>query len=193
MTPGKLIVITGPAAVGKSTVSRAIQAVFATKGEICMVLELDTFGRGVPREWVSIGTHRGANSELGFDYVRTEAGSMGLALGDDGRRVLIAFHRSVAAVASSGMNAVCETIVYDEDDWRDWSEALHNIPVCWVRLCAPVEVLDEREKADRSRVFQGLARGMSARKRVGTYDIEADTSTETANSIVQRIIAKLGS
>jgi chloramphenicol 3-O phosphotransferase len=192
MAPGKLIVITGPAAVGKSTVSRAIQAVFATKGQICMLLELDTFGRGVPRDWVAIGTQRGANSERGFDYVRTGAGSIALALGDDGRRVLTAFHRSVAAVVSSGMNAVCETIVYDEDDWRDWSEALHNIPVCWVKLGAPVEVLEAREKADRSRVFQGLAKGMSARKPVGTYDIEADTSIENVNAIVQRIVAALG-
>ncbi len=187
----KLVIITGPAAAGKSTVARAVQAAFADRGELCMVLELDTFGRGVPRDWVAMGTHRGAKAERGFDYVRGEDGSIGLVLGEDGRRVLSAFHRSVAAVVAGGMNVVCETIVYDEDDWRDWTAALAGIAACWVKLGAPLDVLEAREAADRSRVFQGLARGMRARSSVGNYDIEADTSAETTKAIARRIAAAL--
>ena len=192
MTPGRLVVITGPVAAGKSTLSRALQEVFAAKGEMCLGLELDTFGRGVPRDWIAMGTHRGINAQSGFDYVRTSTDMVQLALGTDGRRVLRAFHRSVAAVVNSGLHAVCETIVYDDDDWRDWLEALHGIPACWVRLSAPLDVLEGREKADRPRFLQGLAKGMTARMSVGSFDIEADTSAETAGAIAQRIIATLG-
>ncbi len=187
MTNGKLIVVTGPAAVGKSTVAKGLQAEFANRGELWLVMELDQFGRGLPRDWVSVGSHDGRYSLHGFSYQRAHDNSIDLVLGSDGRRVLKAFHRSIAAVASAGTNVICETIVYDEDDWSDWLEAVVGISTTWVRLSASLAILEEREKADRSRVFQGLARGMSARSVVGTFDIEADTSNEEASAIVSRI------
>src|SRR5262249_4187051 len=123
-------------------------------------------------------------------YARGPDGGVDLTLGTDGRRVLTAFHRSVAAVVESGVNVICETIVHDKEDWRDWSDALANISVRWVRVNAPVDVLESRE-GDRPRPAQGLARGMSARKVVGHYDIEVDTGTETTAAIVDRIIEML--
>ncbi len=187
MADGKLIAITGPAASGKSTLTRAVQAEFTRRGELCLILELDVFGRGVPRDWVAFSERRGAQAGRGFSYDRGADGSVALTLGPDGRRVLAAFHRAVAASVRSGMTVVCETIVYDEDDWRDWCEALGGIDACWVRLSAPVAALEAREQADRSRVFQGLARGMSARPSVGRYMIEADTSVEGAEAIAAQI------
>ena len=187
--PGGLIAITGPAAAGKSTVARTVQAELARRGELWIVHELDLFGRGLSREWVALGAHRGAHAHRGFVYARAVDGSIALELGADGRRVLAAFHRSVAAVARSGVGVVCETIVYDDEDWRDWCEALEGVSSCWVRLGAPLATLEERERADRTRVFQGLARGMSARTPVGTFDVEADTGSEEVAAIAGRILA----
>ena len=166
-----------------------MQAELARRGELWLVLELDLFGRGLSRDWIAMGTHRGAHAERGFVYARAADGSIGLELGPDGRRVLAAFHRSVAAAARSGVGVVCETIVYDEEDWRDWGEALDGVSSCWVRLGAPLATLEERERADRSRLFQGLARGMSARVPVGRFDVEADTASEPAAAIAARILA----
>jgi len=187
MTHGKLIVVTGPAAVGKSTVAKGLQAEFANKGQLWLVMELDHFGRGLPRDWVSLGTHQGLYGVSGFTYRRADDNSIELVLGSDGRHVLKAFHRSIAAVARAGLNVICEAIVYDDDDWNDWLEAVADVSTTWVRLSASLAVLEDRERADRSRVFQGLARGMSARKTVGTFDIEVDTSIEEASAIVRRI------
>lgn len=191
MTIGKLAAITGPAATGKSTIARGLQSKYARDGEFWLVSELDLFGRGLSRQWIALGDHRGRQADRGFIYARGDDGSIALTLGPDGRRMLAAFHRSVAAVARSGVNVICETIVYDDADWNDWTEALDGIPACWVRLGAPPAVLEEREKADRTRVFQGLAQGMAARKPVGHYAIEADTSVETADAIIQRIATAL--
>ena len=185
----KLIAITGPAAVGKSTVAKGLQAVFARNGDLWLVIELDAFGRSLPRDWIALGAHIGRNAERGYAYTRAIDGRIELALGPDGRRVLRAFHRSVAAVVRSGVNVICETIVFDDEDWSDWSESLNSIPVCWVRLSAPVTILEAREKADRSPIFQGLARGMSSKTPVGVFDLEADTAIEDATAIVQRIVA----
>lgn len=192
MSDGKVIAITGPAAAGKSTLARALQGELARSGELWLVHELDLFGRGVSRDWIGVGDRRGRLCDRGFAYAPAEDGSIRLTLGDDARRVLAAFHRSVSAVARSGLPVICETIVYDEDDWRDWELALDGIHVCWVKLAAPIAALEERERADRTRVFQGLARGMSARKPVGRYDVEADTSAESVAAIVLRVLSRLG-
>jgi chloramphenicol 3-O phosphotransferase len=192
MTETRLIAITGPAAAGKSTVARAVQAALARRGELWLVLELDLFGRGLSRDWVAMGPHRGAHAERGFVYARAADGSIALELGPDGRRVLAAFHRSVAAAARSGIGVVCETIVYDAEDWRDWCDALEGVASCWVRLGAPLATLEDRERADRTRVFQGLARGMSARPQVGRFDVEADTASERPEAIAELVLAAAG-
>lgn len=191
MKLGELVVVTGPATVGKSTVAKALQSEGVAHGALWLAVEIDVFARALPRDWISVDTHAGRYAEHGFVYARADDGSIQLTLGSDGRRVLSAFHRSVAAIVRSGVSVVCETIVYDDDDWTDWSEALNGIVPCWVRLSAPIAILEGREKADRSRVFQGLAQGMAARRPVGRYDIEADTSTETVSAIVGRIINAL--
>jgi hypothetical protein len=58
-----------------------------------------------------------------------------------------------------------------------------------VKLGAPVAVLEAREASERLAVFQGLARGMVARGTPGAFDVEADTSLEGAEAIVQRIVS----
>ena len=145
------------------------------------------FARALPCDWIAIGDRVGRYAERGFVYSRADDGSIELTLGSDARRVLAAFHRSVAAIVKSGINVVCETIVYDADDWNDWAAALTGIVPCWVKLSAPLAVLERRE-TDRSPLFQGLARAMAARNPVGKYAVEADTSTETANEIVERVL-----
>ncbi len=177
MKPGKLVAITGPAAVGKSTVAKALLADLTGDGDLWLLMELDVFARALPRDWIAWGERVGRRSELGFTYGREADGSVGLTLGADGRQMLAAFHRSVAAVVRSGMDVICETVVHDEGDWADWQAALDGIEVCWVRLTAPVARLEERERAERP----------SARPLVGVSDIEADTDVDDAQAIARRI------
>jgi len=190
MTKADFIAITGPAAAGKSTIAKALQAELIRRGELWHVMELDVFARGLPREWIKWGTHLGEFAERGFVYARGADGRVDLTLGADGRRVLAAFHRSVAAVVKSGINVICETIVYDDEDWRDWTAALTDISARWVKLSAPIDVLEGRE-VERPRPAQGLARGMAARQPVGEYDVEGDTGVEAVGAIVGRIVAVL--
>jgi len=192
MSGTRVIAITGPAAVGKSALSKALQAELGRNGELWLVMELDTFARGLSRDWIAVGNRQGRYAERGFTYARAEDGRIDLSIGIDGRKVLAAFHRSVAAIAHAGTGVICETIVYDDTDWRDWSEALRDVATCWVKLRAPLVVLEARERADSTRVLQGLARGMSARSPVGKYDVEADTNAESVDAIAQRIIASAG-
>ena len=93
MTVGKLVLVTGPAAVGKSTVAKALQSELVRSGELWLTVELDTFARALPREWVSLGTHQGQYAGLGFTYARSKDDRMRLRPGSDGRRLFSAFHR----------------------------------------------------------------------------------------------------
>jgi len=186
----RLIAITGPAAVGKSTLARALQSELGRNGELWLVLELDVFARGLSREWIGMGRkRRGAYADAGFVYTRDPDGSVGLTIGVDGRRMLSAFHRSIESVVRSGVNVIAETIVHDTADWEDWRDALGDVQTTWVRLFAPLDLLQVREHADETRVFKGLAQGMMSRPAVGRYDVDADTSAETLDAIVGRVVA----
>jgi len=188
---GRLIIVSGPAAAGKSTLVRSLQARFSREGEHWLILELDSFGRGVPPDWIALGKHTGRSADKGFIYGPVASGGLDFTVGADGRRVLAAFHRAVAAVVASGMDVLCESIVYDDADYRDWLVALGETKATWVRLSASIELLEERERGDRSRVFQGLARGMSARPTIGTYDLEGDSGTQSVDELVERTIESL--
>ena len=192
MAIGNLIVVTGPAAVGKSTVTKALQKELTRGNELWLVIELDVFARGLPRPWIAWGEYRGRNAAQGFVYARRPDGSLELELGVDGRRVLAAFHRSVAAVVASGVSVICETVVYDAADWDDWSATLNGLQPCWVRLSAPLSVLAARE-SEREEAARGLGRGMAARPAVGKYDVEADTGSEPTAAIVARTIESMRS
>jgi chloramphenicol 3-O-phosphotransferase len=187
MSGGRVVGITGPAAAGKSTVAKALQAELVRDGELWLVVELDTFGRSLPREWISLGEREGRHADLGFIYSRGDDGGIELRLGADARRVLHAFHGAVAAMAKSDVNVICETILYDDADWADWLDALGDTRMCWVKLSAPLATLESREKADRNAAFLGLAKGMSARPSVGDFNILADTEAEEIGAIVERI------
>jgi chloramphenicol 3-O-phosphotransferase len=185
-----LVVITGPAATGKSTLARALQADLARRGELWLLTELDAFGRGLPREWIAWEGRRGRFADLGFSYDRNSEGAVSLNLGPDGRRVMAAFHRSVAAIAGAGVNVICEAIVQDMEDWADWNAALSGLAPIWVRLHTPVATLEAREQS-RGGAVRGLGRGMSARAHIGTYDVEADTSEVTPEDLANRIAEML--
>ena len=185
----RLIAITGPAAVGKSTVARGLQAALSRDGELWLLMQLDDFGRSLSRHWIAVGDQRGRYAERGFTYAADASGAIGLALGPDARRVLAAFHRAVAAVVRSGVDVVCETIVHDNEDWTDWTAALDGLPVFWVRLTAPIDALEARERDRQGPLARGLARGMASGRLVGRVDLEADTLAEDARAIVARITA----
>jgi chloramphenicol 3-O-phosphotransferase len=131
MEPGTVVLITGPAAVGKSTVARGLQAELGRNGALWLVLELDVFARALSRDWIAAGGREGRFAGRGFIYRRTDDGSIDLVLGAEGRRVLTAFHRSVAAIARSGVDLICETIIYDDADREDWSSALAGLSTTW--------------------------------------------------------------
>lgn len=182
------MVVTGPAVVGKSTIVKALQSALTQQGELWLAIELDTFARSLPRRWLSWGEHQGRYARQGFTYARNDDGRVDLTLGNDGRRVLAAFHRSVAAVVTSGVGVICEAIVHDDEDWRDWIAALGGVSAFWIRLTATLEVLEAREMATRSAVSQGLARGMATRQLAGQYDIEIDTGVEGVDVAIPRIV-----
>jgi chloramphenicol 3-O phosphotransferase len=186
-----VVIFGGPPASGKSTISRRLQTELSRAGELWVVLNFDLFALSMPRAWFSAGKHQGQFAEKGYSFRQTDNGTT-RSSGVDARRLHAAFHRSVAAVAHSGLNVICETTVLDEADHADWVAALSGLSVFWIGLHAPLAVLEARERADATRAVQGLARGM-AREDVWApeYDVEIDTSLEELEAVVRRLAARV--
>ncbi len=191
MKSGNLIVITGPAAVGKSLVAKTLQSKLSGNGSLWLLVQIDSFAKSLYRDWFKFDTNHSPYAERGFEFKRDNDGGLRRIIGSDGRLILSAFHRSVAAIVNSGVSVVCETIVCDDDDWRDWSEVLDGIQAFWVKLSAPLTILEARKKAERPPMLHGLAQGNLEEKPVGQYNLELDTSTDTVDTIVELIINEL--
>ena len=187
---GAIVVITGAAATGKSTVAAALQAKLSAQGSLWLYSGIDSFAQSLRRDWASFEGRGGPFAERGFVYSRGKDGALSLTLGADGRRVMNAFHKSIAAIARSGINVVCEAVIYDAEDWGDWVETLEPFSTCWVKLSAPLAVLEDREK-DRPQEVRGLARGMMSTQGVGRFDVECDTSIDTLEEVVGKILESM--
>jgi chloramphenicol 3-O-phosphotransferase len=185
---GRAVLIAGPPAAGKSTIAKGLQAELVKGGELWLVVEFDNFARSMPIDWISFKAHRGKFADRGFAYEPRDERGLELIAGADARRVQKSFHRAVAALAMSGVNVICAAVVLDQADWDDWLSALARVPFVSVGLTASLETLETRERADRSRLFQGLARGiLSSGDARGSYDLEIDTAANEPEAIVRQL------
>jgi chloramphenicol 3-O phosphotransferase len=187
--PGKVILIIGTSSVGKTSTVRELQNLLP---EHYLALGIDTFFHMVSPRWGG-----GENTPLsvdGFRYVRTTVDQLPhtrIAYGDVGRRVLRGMHRAVAALAVCGNNVLVDEMLLDREVLDDWGVALHELPVCVIRLRAAIIALEKRE-SQRGQVA-GLARGHNDDNMIAVYDLDLDTTTQSPPDVAQTIAWYLAS
>ena len=113
-----------------------------------------------------------------------EAVSEGLAMNR-------ALHGTVAVLAKNGWDVILEHVLVNRLYLKDCIEQLGELPVLFVGVLCPLEVLERRERARGDRTI-GIAREQIERVHAhGVYDIEVDTSlhdpVECALQIQQRL------
>ncbi|MDC5857462.1 chloramphenicol phosphotransferase CPT family protein [Vibrio europaeus] len=103
------------------------------------------------------------------------------------------FHESAAAIARAGNNVIVDYVL-QQPEWLDACvKAFEGLPVLFVGVHCPLEVLEAREvsRGDRK---QGAARFQFNRVHSHrTYDLELDTSSLSVEACVSEIIAYIES
>lgn len=127
----------------------------------------------------------------GFFFDRDERGLVRLNFGRIGLACLKAHHRSVAAMARSGIDLICDEVVLTDELRRDWLEVLSGVNTAFIGVHCSLEELELREIGRGDRVI-GQARGQFGLVHLEMrYDIEVDSSKKAPDKLAREIISQL--
>ena len=184
---GRVVVLNGTTSAGKSTLAAALQAELVEHGQCWIVLGIDDFLAKLPAPWVGFfeeGVH--ARDGIRFEQVGS---AITIHLGPVGRALLAGYRDAVVAVVRQGMDVIVDEVVLDEAAWVQWEAGFAGLDAFWVRVEAPPEVYEERERARADRLT-GQARSQAAFvHRYPRYDLVVDTSTSTPAELAAEVLA----
>lgn len=178
----RVIVLNGVSSAGKSSLAKAIQA---QANSTFLHVEMDAFisflpdGHELRPEWFKL------------DMIETEHGKLAtISNGPRGEALLGVMRRFVVQAANSGLNLVVDEVCHAREI-SDYRAGLRDHKVQFVKVSAPIDIIEEREKARGDRLI-GLAREQSAHLHDGIdYDLEMDTSELAPVDCAQRVLERL--
>lgn len=184
---GHLIAVVGTSSVGKSSVAAELQPLLP---DPYLVVGIDLFLNMFPHHWA--GNPRGPGT--GFWYEETVdadgAPRTRIRYGEAGDRLLAGMRAAVRAMLDGGNDIILDEMPLDDSILPAWKRELTGYPTWWIRLTAPLAVVEERE-AHRTHGQQlGNARGHFD---VGTdqvYDLHVDVATALPNDLAVEIAAR---
>ncbi|MFE5162718.1 AAA family ATPase [Streptomyces sp. NPDC056697] len=186
--PGQAIVLTGTSGAGKSSTATELQKVLP---EPFLALGLDTFFGTLPHRWTS----EGENSGEGFSYIRDTDHEgrtrLRIGYGPVGARLLAGMRRAVASLLSEGNNVIVDEMPIDTTVVPAWRTALAGHHVLWVRVSAPLAVLESREAERFPEKFRGLSRGHYDICDPEDFDLVLDSSGLGRRERAERVAAAL--
>lgn len=113
-----------------------------------------------------------------------------IANGPRGARLLKVMRQFVVNAAQEGLDMVVDEVCH-ASDIAEYRSGLAQHSTLFVKVDAPLEELERREKARGDRLI-GLAREQSGHLHGGIdYDLEVDTSAEDTATLVIRILGAL--
>lgn len=170
----QVIVLNGGSSSGKSGIVRCLQAELPTPW---LAAAIDAFVDSLPASLRSAGE--------GIEF----AADGGVTVGEEFRRLEVAWREGVAAMARAGANVIVDDVFLGGPASREgWRKALTGLNVLWVGVHCEGAVAEARgiARGDRPR---GMAAAQAETVHRGvTYDLEVDT-THTECLTVARAIA----
>lgn len=169
MEPRPLVIIlNGIGSVGKSATAKALQAI-ATRPFLHVAM--DAFLGMLPEKLF------GDPEGLVFEPAQSDGKPViAIRSGPVLRRAMRGMRHAVAALAGQGNHLIVDEVMIDSGAVQDYRDLLRAFDLRLVGLFAPLEVLEERERARGDRQI-GLARWQYGRVHQGiTYDLQVDTS-----------------
>jgi len=183
---GRVIILNGPSAAGKSSIIRAFQA---KKVEPWLGIGIDNFFIGVLPSKFYLEDKPEHHVVMRGVATEDEQGKLfTLSIGEQGQKIIRGMHGAIAAYACVGNNVIVDYIMYDPTWHAHLMASLSGIPVITVGINASLPVIEEREKS-RATSPQGHARSMYTTVHFGwDYDLMIDTDEITPDEIADKII-----
>ncbi|GAA4714868.1 chloramphenicol 3-O phosphotransferase [Promicromonospora umidemergens] len=183
---GRLIALCGTSSVGKSTVAGLLQELLPHPH---LVVGLDHFFSMFPHHWA--GHPRGPGS--GFWYEDTTDSDGGqrtrIRYGEAGERLLTGMRAAVVAMLDHGNDVILDEMPINDSIIPAWKRDLGARPSLWVRLVAPLDVVEAREASRERGKHPGNARGHFASGVSEAYDLTIDTSTAPPRRLAEGLAA----
>jgi chloramphenicol 3-O phosphotransferase len=173
-----VLYLNGTSSAGKSSIARALCDQLQ---DLYLHVQLDVFMQMVPLH--------GWEREGGMDMTLPQQ-DQGLlvAFGPLCQTLFSGFHRSLAALASTGNNLIVDDVLLERRWLQEAIEALASHEVCFVGVRCPVDIGEARERARADRMV-GTARGQYDQVHAhGIYDVEVDTSILTPEACADQIL-----
>ena len=179
----RVIILNGIGSVGKSSTARALQKLSI---EPILHVQGDAFLDMIPPQmW---------GHQDGIIFEQLDLGdlkSVEIVTGSFLARLMNGMRASVAALAGTGNSCIVDDVMLTPDDQRAYQAMITDVPLQFVGLHAPMEVLEMREQQRGDRLI-GLARWQYERVHHGIhYDFEIDTSESTPNECAKAIASAL--
>jgi chloramphenicol 3-O-phosphotransferase len=165
--PGTILIVTGTTGSGKTTTCKQ----FVAQAEaLWLHFGIDLFlGTIVPRKFVDGGPRDHEGVHMAAVDVADPDGARHLVLGELGWGMIAAFHRMVAAAARAGQNVALDHITsLDPAILQDCLRTLHGLPVFFVALRPPAEILPLRIDSRLEAVAEILGREHAQRNNANT-------------------------
>ena len=170
---GQVILLNGPSSAGKSSLSRALQALLLEEhGQHSLVLSMDQLLRAATG---------GQESVLA-------------ALDKTGLPLIETFHAAIAAAARAGAWVIADHVIGESPRWvDDLFHRLHGLPVLAVQVeCAPQELRRrELHRRDRSPDWPHAARQARQIHAALRADVRVDTTRTTPRQCAACVLAVL--
>ena len=186
---GSVIILNGPSTAGKSSIQREFQKI--TMPDLCIKVGIDSlfdlpmpdikpenmhfWQKANPIRWITNTTDEHQNAIIT------------LFTGEQGEKVAYGMNNAIAGYAKAGCNVIVDYIAYKKEWVDDLRAKLSDTKTFWVKVDAPLSVLEEREVA-RGTSPKGHARSHHSTVHWDlAYDLVVDSSLESAEAIAQKI------
>ncbi|MCP2262782.1 chloramphenicol phosphotransferase CPT family protein [Promicromonospora thailandica] len=188
------LVVNGPSAAGKSTLTTAIQ----DRSEVPLLrFGLDELFRMVPEHWGG-GLPGARHSGRGFRYenVAGHDGVRRICTGPDGRRMLSAMNAAIVAMLEAGQGVVVDGQAFEPEANRDLETRLRGLGASGAAVVVVVElradVVDLVDRQRRHRHPAGLAE-FHARQppQSAAPDVVVDTTGQDAGRVADIVWERL--
>lgn len=184
LTPGRIVVVAGVSSVGKTSVCTALQSLLA---EPYLHVGLDHFFSMFPHHWADHPRGPGP----GFWYEESVDGDGGsralIRHGQAGARLLAGMRAAVVALLHAGNNVLLDEMPINDSVIPAWRDTLLGFNAFWVRLEAPLAVMEAREASRCKGRKLGNARGHADVQYGDAWDVVSSTADRSPTEVARII------